>query len=91
MNASQRIKKAMRDNERRMLYHIRTANKDGNGFRMDGLWQSVMYEALRRLQAKGDVIHRHYDSRSRVWYRHGYWLSGIRPGKRTHDLFGNKL
>lgn len=75
VTAYNRIRKAMRDNERSLLADIRLANKSGRGWHSDIYGLSLrQHHALDRLKAKGKVRYRKWTRAQKSYDKSGYWV-----------------
>ena len=59
MNVNDRIRKAMRDNERKVLARVREENRRGNVYREWTISTWGWHNALKRLEAKGLIRYTH--------------------------------
>ena len=75
VTAYNRIRKAMRDNERSLLADIKRDNKQGSGWHTGIYGMSLrQHHALDRLIAKGKVRYRKWTRAQKSYDKSGYWV-----------------
>lgn len=73
-NAYARIQAGKREREKTMLWCIKHDNKNGKGFDATGLMSSASRNAMDRLEAKGRIKYRKFDSWGKNGRKRGYWI-----------------